>query len=295
MPACEHIACEHEVRHAACKGCVRVGFGVGGDEVDHLDQGQACGGQALQNCASGYAAALGQLSFSLFNLRHDGFGGLAAIARCLAADQIVGLNRGGAFVDREDLGIAVILRSASLFNEAHAAMHLHAQAGDFEAHLGGIAFDQGHHEFVEGGILFAHLGIGVMMRCVIRAGCACGKRAAAFGVGAHGHEHALDIGVMNNRRATCHAAIDRAALHAVFRVLNGFLISALCHCNALHAHSITSGIHHDEHVFEATVFLAYQVANRTTVIAILKYRSWRCLDTHLVLNTHAMYIVTSTE
>ncbi len=54
----------------------------------------------------------------------------AAIAPDLAADEIVRLNAGGAFVNRRDPHVARVLRGARLFDEAHAAMNLNADVRD---------------------------------------------------------------------------------------------------------------------------------------------------------------------
>ena len=64
-------------------------------------------------------------------LRH-----LAAVAHGLAADQVVGLNRGRPFVDRQDARVAVVLRGAGLFDVTHAAVDLHAERGDLVADVG---------------------------------------------------------------------------------------------------------------------------------------------------------------
>src|SRR5690606_19892945 len=96
-------------------------------------------------------------------------------------------------------------------------------------------------------------------------------RAATFGEGAHGHEHAFHIGVMNDGGCGRHTAVHRTALHTVFGVAHGLLIGALGHRNALHAHRVASGVHHDEHVLQAAVLFAHQVANGATVIAILQH------------------------
>ena len=132
------------------------------------------------------------------------------------------------------------------------------------------------------------------MRRIVGRCSNCGQGAAAFCGGAHGHEHAFDIGVMNDGGRCVHAAIDWAALHTVFSVLNCFLIGTLCNGNALNANGITRSVHHDEHVFKATVFLAYQIADSAAMITILKYSSWAGLDAHLVLNADAVNIVAST-
>ena len=173
-------------------------------------------------------------------------------------------------------------------------MHLHAQAGDFQAHLGTVAFDQWHHKFIKRCVLFAHVCIRVVVRCVIRGGSACSHGAAALYVGAHGHQHALHIGVVDDGRASGNRAIYRAALHTVFGVQHGFLIGALGHCNALHAHGVAGGVHHDEHVFQATVFLADQVTHSAAMVAVLQHRCGRCLDAHFVFNAHAVHVVART-
>jgi hypothetical protein len=54
----------------------------------------------------------------------------AAVTHGLTADQVVRLDRGGAFIDRQNARVAVVLSRARFFDEAHAAMHLHAEARD---------------------------------------------------------------------------------------------------------------------------------------------------------------------
>src|SRR3546814_13811521 len=41
------------------------------------------------------------------------------------------------FIDRQDAGIAVMLRRTGLLDEAHAAMDLHAHGSDLAADIGG--------------------------------------------------------------------------------------------------------------------------------------------------------------
>ena len=47
------------------------------------------------------------------------------IAYGFATDQVVRLNRCGAFINRQNARIAVVLCGPCLFNEAHAAVDLH--------------------------------------------------------------------------------------------------------------------------------------------------------------------------
>ena len=44
--------------------------------------------------------------------------------------------RGGAFVDGAGCDVAIVLRRTGLLDEAHAAVHLHPEARDLQAHLG---------------------------------------------------------------------------------------------------------------------------------------------------------------
>ena len=157
-------------------------------------------------------------------MRGHALGELAAIARGLAAHQVIGLNGGGAFIDGQDARVAVVLRGARFFNEAHAAMHLHAQAGDFQADFRAVALDQRHQEFIESLALLARGLVGRVVRGVIRGGGHAGGGARAFGEGAHGHEHAADVGVVNDGRAAGQAAIHGAALHALAGIGHGFLV-----------------------------------------------------------------------
>src|SRR3546814_13802675 len=59
----------------------------------------------------------------------------------LAAHQIGRLNAVGAFVDRGDARVAIMLRGAGFLDEAHAAMDLHAEARDLAADVGRVRLD----------------------------------------------------------------------------------------------------------------------------------------------------------
>ena len=140
-----------------------------------------------------------------------------------------------------------------------------------------------------------------MVRGVVGGSGHSGHGAAAFGVGAHGHEHTPHVRMMNDGAGLGQAAVNRAALHPVARILHRLLVSPLGDRDALHAHRITGRVHHDEHVFEAAVFLADQEAHRAgsgavcnarrNAVAVLKYCRRTGLDAHLVLNAHAVHIV----
>ena len=83
---------------------------------------------------------------------------LAAIARDLAADEVVRLDAGGALVDRGDPRVAQVLRGARLLDVAHAAVHLHAERGHLLRHLGAPALDDRDHQLGEGQLALARVG-----------------------------------------------------------------------------------------------------------------------------------------
>ena len=128
----------------------------------------------------------------------QGAGQLACVARRLSAHQVIGLDGRGAFVDGEDLGVPQVLGSARFLDEAHAAVHLDAQARHFQAHLGGQTLHQGHQELVERLVLAPHRLVRMGMGGVESAGSHQRHGTAAFGMRPHGHQHAAYIRVVDD-------------------------------------------------------------------------------------------------
>ena len=87
-----------------------------------------------------------------------------------------------------------------------------------------------------------------------------GQGARALDVGAHGQQHALDIEVVDDGDGAA-GARQISALGAIMRKTHCFLLGLVGNRNALYAHGKAGGVHHDEHVFEAAVLLADQVAH----------------------------------
>eukprot|EP01022_Parablepharisma_sp_SALTPOND_P004193 TRINITY_DN118_c0_g1_i10.p1 TRINITY_DN118_c0_g1~~TRINITY_DN118_c0_g1_i10.p1 ORF type:complete len:1227 (-),score=392.65 TRINITY_DN118_c0_g1_i10:741-4421(-) len=169
-------------------------------------------------------------------------------------------------------------------------MHLHAGGGDVDGQFGGPALDDGHQVFVEG---LVGLAGGLVVAEVRRVG-GCrrhiGQRARRLDLGAHGHEHAAHVRLVDDRHRAG-GARQVARLHAVAGIGHGLLISAFGDRQALNAHGEARRVHHDEHVFQATVFLADQGANGTAMVAELQHRGRAGLDTQLVLDGHALHVV----
>ena len=87
----------------------------------------------------------------------------------------------------------------------------------------------------------------------------------------------------------------RLALHAILRVGDGALVRAIAKANAFHAHRKAREVHHDEHVFEAAVLLADEVADRAALFAVHQHRRRARVDAELVLERHAMHVVARAE
>ena len=198
----------------------------------------------------------------------------AAIAQGLAAHEVVGLDRRGAFVDGKNPCVTVILGRAGFLDEAHAAVHLHPQAGNLDPHFSAVALDERHQEFVENLILPADLLILVVMRHVVGRGAHHGHGAAAFDVSTHGHEHAAHIGMVNDGGAGLDAAIYRTALHPLPGIGHGLLVGTLGNRYALHSDGIACRVHHDEHVFEAAIFLPHQITGGAGRCRRIAARPW---------------------
>src|SRR6185437_910507 len=92
----------------------------------------------------------------------------ALVAHDLAADEVVRLDAGGAFVDRRDARVARELRSARLLDEAQAAVNLHAEVRDLLRDLRAPALDDRDHQLGEREIAPARVGVGMMARAIER-------------------------------------------------------------------------------------------------------------------------------
>jgi len=73
-----------------------------------------------------------QLGFESLQFGEPLLRSFTALARDLAADQVIAWMR-RAFVNGRDARVAQYCRGAGFLDEAHAAMHLHAQGGDLDA------------------------------------------------------------------------------------------------------------------------------------------------------------------
>src|SRR5262245_5885295 len=156
----------------------------------------------------------------------------AAGERQLARDQVDRLDAVGALVDRRDARIAVMLSGAGLLHVAHAAVHLHAERGDLGADIGRECLGDGREQ---GGMLVRGLArrlVRAALRAVERDRGRVADRACGAGERAHGEQHALDVGMRDDRARTRLRAAG-AALLALARIGERLLRRALGDRHAL--------------------------------------------------------------
>ena len=84
-------------------------------------------------------------------------------------------------------------------------------------------------------------------------------------------------------------------MHALFGVLHRLLIRTLHDADALHTYTKTRRVHHDEHVFEAAIFFADQLANRAAIITELQHRRRAGFDAQFVLQRQGLHVIGSTQ
>src|SRR5215472_7413507 len=218
----------------------------------------------------------------------------AARKREFARDQVDRLDAIGAFVDRSDARVAIVLRGARLLDVAHAAMHLHAQRCDLAPDVGRKRLgDRGKQRGALVGGLTRRF-IGAALRAVECDGGGIAERARGAGERAHGEQHALDVGMRDNRaRTSFHAG--RPALFALTRVGERLLGRALGDRDALQPDRQARLVHHGEHAGHAAVLLADQEPGGAAVVAIDHGAGRRGMNAELVLDRMGAGVVALTE
>jgi hypothetical protein len=124
----------------------------------------------------------------------------AAGERQLAGDEIDRLDAVGAFVDRGDARVAKKLRRAGFLDIAHAAMHLHAERSDLVADVGRKRLGERRQQRGARVRRLPRGGVGAALGAVERHRGRVADGARGLRERAHGHEHALDVGMGDDRR-----------------------------------------------------------------------------------------------
>ena len=239
---------------------------------------QARGGLAEGGRVAG--AHIGHRRAQLVEIKRDR---AAAFQRHLARHQIERLDAVGALVDRGDAGVAVMLGGAGLLDEAHAAVHLHAEGSHLDADIGGERLRDRRQQR---SAFMRRLARGVVLaaqRAVERDTGLITDRPRRPGQAAHGEQHALDVGVMDDGAG--------GALLALARIAKRLLQRALGDRHALQADRQPRPVHHGEHAGHALVLLADEVADRAAVIAIDHGAGGRGMDAELVLDRMRAHVI----
>ena len=110
------------------------------------------------------------------------------------------------------------------------------------------------------------------------------------------HEHSAHVGMMDDRFGRPRAGLEVAPLHALLGVFERALIGAVGKGDALHADRKSCGIHHDEHVLEAAIRLADEIADGAVALFAVVQRAGRIgVDAELVLDARADDVVALAE
>ena len=242
-------------------------------------------------------AQCGVLGGSLLGLAHqddDCSQSRSAITNHLATDQVVSLDSGRSLIDRGDACVAQQLRRPGLFDITHAAMDLHAQPGDFVAGLGKPALDDRDHEINECLLARPLSLVGMSQRFVDCRGDGVGQRPHRFRLRPHQHQHAPYIRMANDGHG-CRRAFYGPALDSLFGIGQGHLVGTLRQAQTFQADRVARRVHHDEHVLQAFVCPADQIADATTMVAVSHHGCRAGVDAQLVLDRYAIGIVASAE
>ena len=132
------------------------------------------------------------------------------------------------------------------------------------------------------------------LRAVERDGGGVADRARGAGQRAHGEQHALDVGMRDDRaRARWRAA--RAALPALARIGERLLGRALGDGHALQPDRQPRLVHHGEHAGHAAVLLADEEAGGAAIVAVDHGAGGRGMDAELVLDRMRARVVARAE
>ena len=179
-----------------------------------------------------------------------------------------------------------------LFDVAHAAEHLQRRRAHVDRALGEPALDDRDHQLDERLVLLAHRRVFGLVRVVERRRGDVRQRAHRLDVRLAPQQHAPHVGVLDDRDRLGIARRDVAELDAFLRVLDRVLVRAVGDREALHADGEARGVHHHEHVLQAAVRLADEVADRAFAVLAVVERARRVrVDAELVLDPRALHVV----
>ncbi len=188
-----------------------------------------------------------------------------------------------------------MLRRAGLLDEAHAAMDLDAQRGNLGADIGGERLGDRREEC---GALVGRLaggGITGEMGAIERDRGRKADGARRPGERAHGQQHAPHVHMGDDRQQLGRRHAGTAALTTLARIGDRLLGRGFRDGDALQADREPGLVHHGEHGRHAAVFLADQIADAATVIAIDHVAGRRGVQPELVLDAVGAQVIAGAE
>ena len=172
-----------------------------------------------------------------------------------------------------------MLGGAGFLDIAHATVYLYAQGGDLIGHLGQPTLDDRRHQVDPASVGSGDIGIAMALKQIlVRLG---GVRQGAHGLGAglHQHQHAAHVRVVDDGGFTA----GSAALDALPGIVPRLLIGPLRYRQALQSHTLARVVHHGEHMGQAFVFLAYQIAYGAVLVTKADHAGGTAVNTQFVL------------
>ena len=132
----------------------------------------------------------------------------------------------------------------------------------------------------------------MLVREVERGRRHVGQRAHRLDVGFLPHQHAAHVGMLDDRLGFARTGLEVATLDALLGVFERVLVGAIGDRVTLHADREARGVHHDEHVFQAAIRLADEIADRALAGLTDAHRAGRiAVDAQFVLDARADHVV----
>ncbi|MDT4813811.1 hypothetical protein FQZ97_468040 [compost metagenome] len=190
----------------------------------------------------------------------------------------------GALVDRVEAVVAVVLLDRVFAGVAVAAEDLDGQLVGLQAELRGPGLDDRGEQVEQLQRLLARAVVGQGLVVVDQARGVQAEVEGALDVGLLRQQHAAHVGVLDDRhlRRGWVLAVRQAALRALAGVFQGIEVAGVAEHDRGHADADARAVHHLEHVRQALVRLADQVADALAVVAEVQRGGSGAAPAHLV-------------
>ena len=193
----------------------------------------------------------------------------------------------GAFVDRVQAVVAVVLLQRVLADIAGTAEDLDAQIRRNHAVLGRVGLDHRDQQIEQLGGICA-LGVGRRgVRVFEQAAGVQAQAQAAFGVHLLLQQHAAHVGVLDDANLRCQRvfAARQTALRALTSVVQCVDVALIRQHRGAEGNTNARLVHHLEHVRQALVGLADQITDRAAFLTEAQHGGGGVAVAHLVQQT----------